>query len=132
MSREAIDKGHELFLAAMEANDPQALGRLCANDALFMPPNEASVVGSTGVANWYDGVVKQARTNNVTVSNRNVVVSGDIGYERGIFVWQLTPLAGGGPIQSRGNFLAIWRRETDGTWKIVHNIWNSLEPPKAN
>ena len=65
MNSDAIDRIHEKFLEAMRANDPQALGRLVARDAVFMPPDEPNVVGDVGVTDWFGGVVKQARTTGV-------------------------------------------------------------------
>ena len=36
MSKEAIHKGHEKWIDAMEANDPEALGRLVTEGAVLM------------------------------------------------------------------------------------------------
>ena len=131
MSHDAIDQIHEKFLAAMRANDPQALGRLVSRDAVFMPPDEPNVVGARGVTDWFGGVVKKARTTGVTVSNRHVVVSGDWAIERGEFRWRLSPVGSPTSTENHGNFVAIYHRDPDG-WKIKHNIWNSLAPAKAN
>ena len=130
MSREAVDQGHAKFLAAMKGNDPAAFGRIVAQDAVFMPPYEPNLVGTKGVVDWFGQVVKQAHTTDITVSNRHVVLSGDWAIERGVFLWTMAIVGGGNTIENRGNFLAVWRRDPDGTWKIVHNIWNSLVPLK--
>jgi|SRR6516162_4632710 uncharacterized protein (TIGR02246 family) len=128
MSREAIDKGHAAFMAAMRANDAEALGRLVTSDAVFMPPHEQPVAGRQGIIDWFAGAVKQARTASVEVPAREVIVSGDLAIELGSFIWKLAPTTGGSPIEDRGNFLVIWQRQPDGSWKARNDIWNSTLP----
>src|ERR1044072_1061461 len=119
MSRERIDEAHLAFLDAMKANDAHALGQLVTADAVLMPPNEHPVIRRASLAEWFDGVVKQARTIGVDVGYREVMVAGDYGIERGSFVWKLSPAAGGTPFESRGSWMAIYQREPDGNWKIT-------------
>ena len=128
MSRERIDKTHLAWLDAMKTNDASALGRLVADDAVLMPPNESPVVGRAAIVKWFGAVVSQARTTGVEVPFREVIVTGDYGIERGSFVWRLSPAGGGPPFESRGNFLAIYERQPDGEWKAIRNIWNSTVP----
>jgi ketosteroid isomerase-like protein len=115
----------------MKANDAQALGRLVTEDAVLMPPNQPAVVGRAAVIDWFAGVVKQARTTGVGIPQREVIVAGDWAIERGSFTWKVAPTAGGAPIEDRGNFLAIYQRQTDGAWKVTRNIWNSTLPAPA-
>jgi ketosteroid isomerase-like protein len=131
MSREAVDAGHTAFLAAMKGNDAEALGRTVADEAVFLPPNEPKVSGKQRIVAWMDAVNKSARTTDVSVSEREVVISGNLATEQGSFVWALE-LPNGTRIEERGKFLAIWRPQPDGSWKISHNIWNSSLPPKGN
>ena len=131
MSRESIDKSHQAWLDAMKANDAQALGWLVTEDAVLMPPNQPVVVGRAAVIDWFAGVVKQARTTGVVVPQREVIVAGDWAIERGSFTWTVAPTAGGAPIEDRGNFLAIYQRQTDGAWRVTRNIWNSTLPAPA-
>jgi ketosteroid isomerase-like protein len=131
MSKQAIDEGHERFLAAMRANDPTALLRELTDDVRFMPPNQAPVEGKAAVRGWYEGVLAEATTVDVQVSARQVVVTGDWGIEEGHYDWTLKPTAGGAPFVARGSFLAIWRRDQGGAWKACRDIWNSTDPVPA-
>ncbi len=127
MSRERIDKTHLAWLDAMKANDGGALGRIVTDDVVLMPPNEQPVVGRVSIVQWFDDVVRQARTSDVQVPDREVIVAGDYGIERGSYVWTINP-PNDSPLELRGNFLAIYHRETDGEWKVTRNIWNSTLP----
>lgn len=131
MSRDLIDKTHFAWLDAMKANDARALGQCITDDAVLMPPNEPVVTGRAEVVEWFDGVVRQARTTGIDVPEREVIVAGDYGIERGSFVWQLSPALGGPPFEARGNFLAIYQRQEDGEWRVIRNIWNSTLPVAA-
>jgi ketosteroid isomerase-like protein len=128
MSKEAIDKGHEDWLTAMKTNDAEALGRLVAGDVVLMPPHQEPVTGPQGVINWFSAVVKQARTVAVGIQEREVMIAGDFGIERGAFTWKVAPTAGGSPVEDHGHFLAIWQRQPAGSWKLKRNIWNSTLP----
>jgi ketosteroid isomerase-like protein len=128
MSKQAIDAGHERFLAAMRANDSAALVRELTDDVRFMPPHQPPVRGNAAVRTWYEGVLASATTVAVDVSEREVVIAGDWGIEEGHYVWTLKPRAGGAPLVSRGSYLAIWRRDAAGTWKAYRDIWNSTDP----
>ncbi len=56
------------------------------------------------------------------------VVGGDWAYERGTFTVDATPKAGGETRKMRGNYLRIYRRQADGHWKMIRDMFNSDQP----
>lgn len=124
-----IDSGHHAFLQAMRSNDADALALLVSPDAKFMPPNDAIQAGREGVRDWFKGIISQFKTKDVSVTDRDVIVTGDYGIEQANFLWTLTPVAGGTEIVNKGKFVAIWQKDSDSTWRIKTNIWNSSIPP---
>jgi ketosteroid isomerase-like protein len=131
MSRQAVDQGHEQFLEAMRAGDVPGLMAVLTDDVTFYPPHEATRKGRAEVEAWAKQTFGAAKTERVTVSDRNVVVAGDWAIEIGAFVWAVSPVAGGATSENRGRFIAIWRRQTDGSWKAAHDLWNSSNPAAA-
>jgi len=131
MSRAAIDKGHAAWIDAFKRNDAKALGPLVAADMVCMPPHREAVTGPQGVVDWFAGVVKEARTVAVGISTREVIVAEDFAIERGAFTWKVAPTGGGPNVEDRGNFMAVWQKQPDGSWKIKRNIWNSTLPLPA-
>jgi len=127
MSNPMIEAGHLRFLAAMQANDPDALMKELGEDVSFMPPNEEPVVGKAATRGWYEGVVSQMETTSLQVSDRKVVVEGDAAMEVGRYTWSLKPRAGGDALTVRGHFCAGWRRRGDG-WEVVWDMWNTMDP----
>jgi ketosteroid isomerase-like protein len=60
----------------------------------------------------------------VDYSSQEIVVFGDWGFDRGTERYTLTPKAGGAPIRKSGNYLYLYQRQEDGSWKQSRVIWN--------
>jgi ketosteroid isomerase-like protein len=127
MDKQLIDQGHQQFLHAMAANNTESLLEVLTDDVVFYPPGSEPVVGHEGVSNWYNNIKTQMLTENLSVPSREVVVSGDYGIETGHFQWVLKPNDGSDSINVSGNFIAIWQKLSDGSWKVSKDIWNSRE-----
>jgi ketosteroid isomerase-like protein len=52
----------------------------------------------------------------------------DWAFERGTYDISLTPKAGGEPMQDAGKYITIYRRQSDGSWAMSRDIWNSSNP----
>jgi ketosteroid isomerase-like protein len=130
--RQGIDSGHEKFLAAFRSGDTATLLSLLTSDVMFLPPNEAPVIGKVSAQKWFERFFSTLKVTNFEIPlsehQREVTVSGDLGVECGPFKWTVAPLAGGTAIHEEGKFVGIWRREPDGTWRIFRDIWNSNKP----
>ena len=58
-----------------------------------------------------------------------VAASGELGYTLGR--WQLVlKTAAGDSVAGRGNYVTIWQRQSDGTWKVAADIGNQSEGPE--
>ena len=58
--------------------------------------------------------------------------AGDLAYQRGTFTVAVTPKAGGETHNTSGNFLRIYRRQPDGSWRRVRDMFNSDRPVGPN
>jgi ketosteroid isomerase-like protein len=57
---------------------------------------------------------------------REVLVGGDVGYTVG--TWERQPPPGSGQTNlTRGNYLTVWRKQDDGSWKVVFDT-GSTQP----
>jgi len=52
---------------------------------------------------------------------------GDLGYTLNQFVITFTG-SEGQPVTEQGRDFHVWRRQADGAWKVVIDIWNSDQP----
>ena len=132
MSRQAVDQGHDRFLAALAAGDVPGLLGVLTDDVTFYRPHEPTRKGRQVVEAWARQTFAAINTERVSVSGRNVVIAGDSAIEIGDFVWAVRPAAGGPTTEDRGRFMAIWQRQSDGSWKAAHDLWNSSIPIAAS
>jgi len=54
----------------------------------------------------------------------DVSASGDLGYTVG--TWQLTGKSRkGDPVSMTGKYMTVWKKQTDGSWKVVADMGNA-------
>jgi ketosteroid isomerase-like protein len=56
-----------------------------------------------------------------------VARSGDLAYTQGTYEFAAIGPSGA-PVKDRGKFVVVWKKQTDGAWKILADIWNSDLP----
>ena len=116
---------HE-WVAAFEANDAARGASFVTDDAMLVPPNEAVVTGAEAIEAWsqrmFDGMTVEEATTTVGA----VRVAGDWAVSHG--EWQMTMSVGGVTVNDTTRYMLVWERQTDGSWKVVHDIWNSALP----
>jgi ketosteroid isomerase-like protein len=42
--------------------------------------------------------------------------------------WHMTMAAGDHIMSDTTRYVVVWERQTDGRWKVVHDVWNSSAP----
>ena len=81
--------------------------------------------GIAGVAtNFQARAAQQTKDDLAAVEDRF-----DLAVETGAYELTLQPKSGP-VIQDKGKYLTVWKRQTDGSWRIVRDINNSDLPPK--
>ena len=124
----AIRKSDEDWsLAAAGLKDLDKTVAFYADDALVMPPNGLATTSKTEIrAIWKGYLDSEDFAGGWKVGRIEVAKSGDIGYASG--TWEFTWKENGKPATDRGNFTEIWKKQADGSWKCVADIWNSDQP----
>jgi ketosteroid isomerase-like protein len=125
----AVAKAHDVLEGSYRTSDCNAMVSATANDGVFEPPNTPSAKGVDAIRAWCLPLFSQMKTKALTVSNKEIDLSGDMAVDRGDFDWTLTPVKGGADVRSVGRYVTIWHRQSDGSWKATRLIWNSSEPP---
>ncbi len=126
--RAALRAADAEWAQTIAAKDATAFTGFFVDDATLMSPNMAVIEGTAGIHEWAEqnmalpgfSVVWQA-------TGVDVAASGDLGYTMGTFDFQIT-LPDGTPIKDRGKYTTLWRKQTDGSWKVVVDIFNSDIP----
>jgi uncharacterized protein (TIGR02246 family) len=121
--RQAIAAATAQFQAAENAGSVDEFRSFFADDLVMMGPNSPPVTGGDTVAAQMR-VFHEKFAVQVEYNSQEIVVSGDWAFDRGTERYTLTPKAGGAPIQKSGNYLYLYQRQEDGSWKQSRVIWN--------
>ena len=124
-ARRAVAAADSTWAAAAAARDLEASVNAMADDGIMFPPDQAPVVGRAAIkeymaaafaipgfsVHWAPGEIK-------------VASSGDLAYSFGRSRYTVPDSSGTiRTIHAKG--VTVWRREADGRWRCVADIWNS-------
>jgi ketosteroid isomerase-like protein len=63
----------------------------------------------------------------LTLQTMQVDEIGDTACEVGQYTMKLQP-PGGEPVTDIGNYVVVWKRQSDDSWKLAVDIWNTNSP----
>lgn len=113
------------FATRVLRSDWAGAAALYAVDARLMPPNEKAVVGRAGIQAW---LAAFPPVKSLVLTPDTVDGSGDMAYVRGRYALSILPPGAAAPIADSGKFLEVHKRQADGTWLSVADIFNSDLP----
>ena len=128
-AKTAIEAANARFLDAMKRGDTATAAQNYANDALVMLPNAAPAQGHAAIAKSLAEWIAMAPIKDGKATTLDVMVAGDLALETGRYVMTVG-LKGGKTMTDSGKYLTAWKRQPDGTWRIVRDINNSDLPAK--
>ena len=107
------------------AGDFSGLTAKFTEDAVRMPPNEPAHEGRAAIQAYLEGFPTITEFVSTTTE---VGGAGDVAFARGTYSLTATPEGALEPVSDSGKWMAICKRQPDGTWLITANIWNSDLP----
>lgn len=113
------------FANATPADWPSYVQAYYAADAISLPANGPAQVGAAAITAAVSGTPPS-----LTFRWQLLEIDGyhDLAYVRGR--WWVTPSTSPQPVDS-GNYLEVWRRQPQGTWRVARDMYASEVPPKA-
>jgi uncharacterized protein (TIGR02246 family) len=119
----------EQWARAAKAGDGQAIAALYVSDAILLPPGEPMVKGEAAKKYWVDftnGFSGPTELNTMAVEG-----GGNVATAIGSYTMSLTPRkAGAKPLPTEeGKYLEVLKRQDDGSWKIIYDMWSPNAPP---
>lgn len=114
---------HLLRLQALEANNVEKALACYAEDAALFDIG-ATAIGKNKIRNHLLQVLQSMELKKTKNVQKEVEVSGDLAYDYGTTSMELHYLFDGHVEEVKSKYIAIWRKQTDGEWKIVKLIFN--------
>lgn len=121
----ALRQAVERYAQTALAGEWDAWTSLSSEDAVYLQPNGPAIEGRAALRAWIEGFSGMER---FTATPTEIQGRGDLAYARGTYAFAMGPTAAVQMADS-GKWLTIYRKQDDGSWRIVRNIWNSNEPP---
>jgi uncharacterized protein (TIGR02246 family) len=130
-STQAIAALLKKYREALNASDTDAVIPLYDEEGVFMPPYSSSSVGAAAVRAAYDAVFK-AITLNVTFQVEEIVeMAPNWAFARTNSAGTTSDHATGAESAEANQELFIFKKSTDGAWKIARYSFSSTHPPHA-
>jgi uncharacterized protein (TIGR02246 family) len=108
-------------------NDLDGTVAYYVDDASLLAPNAPIATGKQAIRAVWAQLLGPGTSISWQASKVEVARSGDLSYILGNY--QLTMKdPQGNPVTDKGKFVEVWKKQTDGKWKVVADIFNSDLP----
>jgi uncharacterized protein (TIGR02246 family) len=119
-----------------QAKDVAKLVAHYADGAVLMSPGAPAAIGRDAITSTIKAMVADpALSLKFEASQVEVAKSGDMAYTQGSYTMTMTPPGSKKPINDKGSYVTVYKKETDGSWKAVSDIASSsvsaAPPPSA-
>ncbi len=120
-----IRSADSAFMAAANAGDADKIAEVYAQDGSLLAPNLPPQKGRDAVRAFWGGFL-DAYTVRFEVASDTIEGRGDLAYNQGHYRFTAVPKAKGVPgIADEGKFLEILKKQGDGSWKYVVDMYSS-------
>ncbi len=105
--------------------DAERVASFYAEDAMTYPPNEPMTVGRAAAKKvWAAYFADPSFSISWKTLHASVSKGGDLGYTTGTYEDSYKG-ADGKLVTEKGKYVCIWKKQKDGSWKAIHDTWNS-------
>ena len=128
LAADAADPADEVRAAsaawdkAFNAENLDALMDRYHENAVSMAPGFPSSVGREAIRGDFEGLFAGNAARHAT-DIQDLLVRDDIAVERAHYTMEITP-EGGDTAVEQGKHIVVYRRDRDGAWRVLWEIWN--------
>jgi ketosteroid isomerase-like protein len=124
----ALTKLDDEWSKAIGSRDVEKTISYYTDDAVVMPPNIPTLTGKEPIRSlWKSMLGSPTFSGGWKATKVEVARSGDLAYVSGNYEFNEQDNSGK-PITDKGKYLEVWRKQLDGSWKCVANMFNSDLP----
>jgi len=111
--------------ASAATKDAERVASFYAEDAIAYPPNEPIAVGRAAAKKvWASYFAEPTFSISWKTLHAEVSKSGELGFTAGTYEDSYKGPDGKTVIE-KGKYLCTWKKQNDGTWKAIHDMWNT-------
>lgn len=128
-ARHAIDSLNSRFMRLIAASQADSAAEIFAQDVWQMPPNTPPLVGRDSLRAFWKNAVATGNWQ-FDVKSDDVIVTDSLAVERGHYTLKVVagPKAQYPSFEDHGNYVVLWRRESDRNWRVVWDAPVSTAP----
>jgi uncharacterized protein (TIGR02246 family) len=126
-ARPLVAQASAAYAESVQRGDVSKIGATFTEDAAMMMPSLEPVIGRQQIERLLAQALNGATGIRYILTPDEILVFGDGAVERGRYSLNMT--TNGQPFADRGKYVQVWRRLSDGTWKLAQSITNTSLPP---
>jgi len=109
-----------------QSKDAKKVASYYADDAIAYPPNMPLASGRAAAEKVWAGFFEDKGFVSIAwkTVHAEVAKSGELGFTAGTYEVKFNG-PDGKPGVEKGKYLCNWRKQKDGSWKAVHDMWNT-------
>src|ERR1700745_1299983 len=126
----AVEDRYKEWIAAANKKDAAALTDLYDENAVLLPKQEEPAIGKAAIGEYYKKLVADPNfvPFTLTLNWNSFHVVGDIAIATSVFEGDVT--RNGKQIHFRGKNLLVWKKQSDGSWKIFRYMFEGIPRKK--
>ena len=127
--RKTIDDYNAASVEAMKTNgNMDKVMSYYADDAVQLPPNAPMNKGKEAIKKFMNDMMASGmKVTEASFTPTNVEASGNVAYEVGTYDFSAS-MPGMGDMKDSGKYIATWKQQADGSWKVAAETWNTNAP----
>jgi uncharacterized protein (TIGR02246 family) len=125
-ARAAIQQSNARFEQAFAQGDAATVASLYTPDAVVLAPHSKPLEGAAAIQSLWEGAMK-AGAKSVRLQTVDVQTGGELAVETGRYTMVSQPAAGA-QLTDEGNYLVVWKRGQDGSWRMSRDTFSSSQP----
>jgi uncharacterized protein (TIGR02246 family) len=98
---------------------------LFADDAAFLSGDGSRMAGKDAIRGLYQQIFT-TYLGQIALDAKQVVVSGALAYESGVYQETLTTLKTGAKQLYKGSYLMVYQRDPGGKWRFAQQAWTGV------
>ena len=116
------------FMKAAAEKGSEGYMSYYADDAVEVPNGVALIQGKVNIAKTMGFLDDKSNRLTWTPVGADISASGDLGYTYGTYEFSSRG-KDGKPVVDHGKYTSIWKKQKDGSWKVVLDMGNSGPDP---